>query len=50
MSFPNGLTLNKFLNHPHIIAPSDRARSPDDETGHIVCPGPPKNSLQAQLY
>ena len=48
--YPKGLTLNIFLHHPHIFAPSDRARYSDDETGHIVYPGPPKNSLKAHLY
>ena len=44
-----GTRINYFLHHPHIVAPSDRARSPDDKTGHIVYLGPPKISLKADL-
>ena len=47
---PQGTRIKYFLHHPSIFSPSDRARSPDDETGHIVYPGPPTNSLKAHLY
>ena len=40
-----GTRINYFLHQLRFVAQSDIARSPNDETGHIVNTGPHKNSL-----